>query len=154
MSLDIKSRKERLKEDKLNINLVPFIDILFTILIFVIVTSSFAGTADVSDSQQASDATGKPNVTDTSGNSEYYIFPVNGLQKVVVNGQDMSADIQDDSIAIHAKVIDEGNINVDNKAKTIYITTPAGFSPDKAVRNPSEQKSGWLIINQLFLSFF
>ena len=69
MSLDIKSRKERLKEDKLNINLVPFIDILFTILIFVIVTSSFAGTADVSDSQQASDATGKPNVTDTSGNS-------------------------------------------------------------------------------------
>ncbi|WP_288268831.1 biopolymer transporter ExbD [uncultured Methanobrevibacter sp.] len=146
MSLDIKSRKERLKEDKLNINLVPFIDILFTILIFVIVTSSFAGTADVSDSQQASDATGKPNVTDTSGNSEYYIFPVNGpvngLQKVVVNGQDMSADIQDDSIAIHAKVIDEGNINVDNKAKTIYITTPAGFSPDKAVRNPSEQKSG------------
>lgn len=141
MSLDIKSRKERLKDDKLNINLVPFIDILFTILIFVVVTSSFAS-ADVSDSSQASDATGKPNVTDTSGNSEYYVFPVSGLQKVIVNGQDMSSLIEDHSIAIHSKVIDEGNINVDNKAKTIYINAPAGMSPDQAVKNPKQGNSG------------
>ncbi|OWT32375.1 biopolymer transporter ExbD [Methanobrevibacter sp. 87.7] len=139
MSLDIKSRKERLKEDKININLVPFIDILFTILIFIVVTSSFASTAMDDSSQNNVSASGKPNVTDTSGNSEYYIFPVQGLHKVVVNGQDMSSYIKDDSIAIHSQVIDSGQINVDSKNKQILITTPPGMDPKKAVRSPSDK---------------
>ncbi|WP_461460840.1 ExbD/TolR family protein [Methanobrevibacter sp.] len=139
MSLDIKSRKEKLKEDDVNINLVPFIDILFTILIFIVVTSSFAGsTADV-DSTQTADATGKPNVTDTSGDSEYYIIPVDDLQHVVVNGHDMSNLIQDHAIAIHSKVMDEGQITVNNKNKAIEITTPPGMPPEQAVRNPKEK---------------
>ena len=139
MSLDIKSRKEKLKEDKVNINLVPFIDILFTILIFIVLTSSFAGTTADVDSTQAADATGKPNVTDTSGNSEYYIIPVNGLQHVIVNGKDMSSLIQDDAIAIHSKVIDEGQITVNNQEKSIEITTPMGMSPEQAVKNTKEE---------------
>lgn len=139
MSLDIKSRKERLKEDKVNINLVPFIDILFTILIFVVVTSSFAGTAMQDQSQNNVSALGKPNVTDTSGNSEYYIIPVQGLHKVTVNGQDMSSYIKDDSIAIHSQVIDSGQINVDSKNKEIIITVPNGMDPKKAVRSPSDK---------------
>lgn len=139
MSLDIKSRKDKLKEDDVNINLVPFIDILFTILIFIVVTSSFAGsTADV-DSTQTADATGKPNVTDTSGDSEYYIIPVDDLQHVVVNGHDMSNLIQDNAIAIHSKVMDEGQITVNNKEKAIEITTPPGMPPEQAVRNPKEK---------------
>lgn len=141
MSLDIKSRKEKLKEDDVNINLVPFIDILFTILIFIVVTSSFAGsTADV-DSTQTADATGKPNVTDTSGDSEYYIIPVDDLQHVVVNGHDMSNLIQDNAIAIHSKVIDEGQITVNNKEKAIEITTPPGMPPEQAVKNPKDKDS-------------
>ncbi len=139
MSLDIKSRKDKLKEDDVNINLVPFIDILFTILIFIVVTSSFAGsTADV-NSNQAADATGKPNVTDTSGDSEYYIIPVDDLQHVVVNGHDMSNLIQDNAIAIHSKVMDEGQITVNNKEKAIEITTPPGMPPEQAVKNPKEK---------------
>lgn len=141
MSLDIKSRKEKLKEDDVNINLVPFIDILFTILIFIVVTSSFAGsTADV-DSTQTADATGKPNVTDTSGDSEYYIIPVDDLQHVVVNGHDMSNLIQDNAIAIHSKVMDEGQITVNNKEKAIEITTPPGMPPEQAVKNPKDKDS-------------
>lgn len=139
MRLDVKSRRERLKEDKININLVPFIDILFTILIFVIVTSSFANTAvDQSQDNPADSATGKLNVTDTSGNREYYIIPVQGLSTVTVNGQDMSSYIQDDAIAIHSRVIDEGQINVDNKHKAIIITAPAGMNPNDAVRSPND----------------
>ncbi len=141
MSLDIKSRKEKLKEDDVNINLVPFIDILFTILIFIVVTSSFTGsTADV-DSTQTADATGKPNVTDTSGDSEYYIIPVDDLQHVVVNGHDMSNLIQDNAIAIHSKVMDEGQITVNNKEKAIEITTPPGMPPEQAVKNPKDKDS-------------
>ncbi|WP_295722871.1 biopolymer transporter ExbD [uncultured Methanobrevibacter sp.] len=139
MSLDIKSRKEKLKEDDVSINLVPFIDILFTILIFIVVTSSFAGSTADAHSTQAADATGKPNVTDTSGNSEYYIIPVNNLQHVVVNGHDMSNLIQDNAIAIQSKVMDEGQIIVNNKEKAIEITTPPGMPPEQAVKNPKDK---------------
>ena len=112
MSLDIKSRREKLKKDNVNINLVPFIDILFTILIFIVVTSSFAGTATDANSHQTSDA--------------------------IVNGKDMSYLIQDDAIAIHARVIDQGQITVNNKDKSIEITTPSGMSPNQAVRKPNQ----------------
>jgi biopolymer transport protein ExbD len=69
-------------------------------------------------------ATGKPNITDTTGNSEYYLLPVAGLEKVVVNGQDMSSLIRDHTIAVQTKVIDEGEISIKPKERTITITTP------------------------------
>ena len=43
MAIDVKSYKKRfLHDQKPNINLVPFIDILFTIMIFLVVTSNFS----------------------------------------------------------------------------------------------------------------
>ena len=133
MPLDIKSHKKKIQEEKPEFNLVPFIDILFTILIFVVVTSSFGATSmDAGDSGN----TGKPNMTDSSGNAEYYLMPVNNLQTVTVNGQDMSSLIKDHSIGIHSQVIDQGDIQIKTKDKSIIITTPAGMDINKAVRAP------------------
>ncbi|MCQ2964836.1 MAG: biopolymer transporter ExbD, partial [archaeon] len=41
MAIDIKSHRKELDDDEPEIKLVPFIDILFTLLIFLVVTSSF-----------------------------------------------------------------------------------------------------------------
>lgn len=68
MALDVRKHKKKFLEQKPSINLVPFIDILFTIMIFLVVTSNFSATgvqADVTD--QADDSGGKLNVTDVSG---------------------------------------------------------------------------------------
>ena len=113
--------------------MVPFIDILFTILIFLVLTSNFTA-SDVTDMAD-SDSTGKPNVTDTSGSAEYYIMPVANLHKVTVNGQDMSHLIKDSAIGVQAKVIDQGEIVI--KPGEIIITTPSGISPEVAVRSPN-----------------
>jgi biopolymer transport protein ExbD len=133
MALDIKSHKKKISQQKPSFNMVPFIDILFTILIFLVLTSNFTAT-DVQDIDDA-DSTGKPNVTDTSGAAEYYIMPVANLHTVTVNGQDMSNLIKDSAIAVQAKVIDQGEIVI--KPGKIIITTPAGISPDVAVRSPN-----------------
>lgn len=134
MSLDIERHKEKLKDTSPQFNLVPFIDILFTLLIFLVVTSSFSG-AGIQDA--ADGATGKPNITDTTGNSEYYLIPVAGLEKVIVNGQDMSPPlIKDHAIAVQTKVIDEGEISIKPKERSIIIVTPPGMSPEQAVRSP------------------
>ncbi len=133
MSLDIKRHKEKLKDTTPQFNLVPFIDILFTLLIFLVVTSSFSG-AGIQDTTDG--ATGKPNITDTSGNSEYYLIPVAGLEKVIVNGQDMSSLIKDHAIAVQTKVIDEGEISIKPKDRSITIITPPGMTPEQAVRSP------------------
>ncbi|MDR1721539.1 MAG: biopolymer transporter ExbD [Methanobrevibacter sp.] len=132
MAIDVKKHRKKIDESKPQFNLVPFIDILFTILIFLVVTSSFATVADVNDN-----GGGKPNVTDSSGNSQYYMFPVAGLQKVIVNGQDMSSYIRDNAIGIHARVIDEGEIVIKAEEKTIIITTPPGMSVYEAVSTPT-----------------
>ena len=134
MAIDVKSYKKRfLQDQKPNINLVPFIDILFTIMIFLVVTSNFSA-VDMSNHATDSGATGKPNVTDVSGNAEYYIVPVANLHKVTVNGVDRSDAISGGAVGVQAKVIDEGQISI--KPGEIIITTPNGISPDKAVQRP------------------
>ena len=132
MTIDVKSYKEKVLNRKPAINLVPLIDILFTIMIFLVVTSNFSAT-DMSADDASS--TGKPNVTDVSGDAEYYIMPVANLHKVVVDGKDMSNLISNNAIAVKANVIDEGQIQI--KPGEIIITTPAGVSPEEAVRSPN-----------------
>ena len=135
MALDIKSHKQRVSEKNPAFNLVPFIDILFTILIFIILTSNLADpTTEVSDIEDA-EGTGKPNVTDTSGSAEYYIVPLSNFEKVIVNGQDMSHLIKNNAIGVQARVMDEGQMVI--KPGEIIITTPPGISPDVAVKSPS-----------------
>ena len=134
MAIDVKSYKKRFLEDqKPNINLVPFIDILFTIMIFLVVTSNFSAVDAPMDATD-SGATGKPNVTDTSGNAEYYIVPVANLHKVTVNGVDRSDAISGGAVGVQAKVMDEGQISI--KPGEIIINTPNGISPDQAVQRP------------------
>ena len=119
MSIDVKSYKKRfLDNQKPNINLVPFIDILFTIMIFLVVTSNFSAVDAPMDATD-SGATGKPNVTDTSGNAEYYIVP---------------DAISGGAVGVQAKVMDEGQISI--KPGEIIINTPNGISPDQAVQRP------------------
>ena len=136
MAIDVRAYKKKVLNQKPSINLVPFIDILFTILIFLVVTSNFSATdvqADTADDIE--DTGGKPNVTDVSGDQEYYIVPVANLHKVTVNGVDKSDLISNNAIGVHAKVMDEGQISI--KPGEIDITTPEGFSPDEAVRRPN-----------------
>ena len=136
MAIDVRKHKKKVVNQKPTINLVPFIDILFTIMIFLVVTSNFSATdVQTDDSNTASDATGKPNVTDVSGDQEYYIVPVANLQKVTVNGIDKSDLISGSAIGVQARVMDEGQIII--KPGEIIITTPAGVSPDKAVQRPN-----------------
>ena len=65
MAIDVRKHKKKFLDQKPRINLVPFIDILFTIMIFLVVTSNFSATdvqADTAD--DVDQGTGKPNVTD------------------------------------------------------------------------------------------
>ena len=135
MAIDIKSHKKQLDDDEPEIKLVPFIDILFTLLIFLVVTSSF-GSAAMDDNGSG---TGKPNMTDTSGDAEYYLLPVAGLQKVIVNGQDMSSQIRGNAIGVHANVLDQGEIQIKTQEHTIIITTPPGMTPQEAVCAPNSK---------------
>ena len=131
--MDIKRHRKQVKDTKPEFNLVPFIDILFTLLIFVVVTSSFntAGTDAVSEG-----GTGKPDIIDISGDYGYYLLPVAGLEKVIVNGHDMSSFIRNNAIAIQVNVIDKGEINIKPKYKSVIITTPPGMNPEQAVCSP------------------
>ena len=135
MAIDVRKHKKKVLDQKPSINLVPFIDILFTIMIFLVVTSNFSATdVQTDDSTVADDSTGKPNVTDVSGDAEYYIMPVANLHKVVVNGQDRSDAIAGSAVGVQAKVIDGGQIQI--KPGEIIITTPAGVSVEDAVKRP------------------
>ena len=134
MTLDIKRHRDKMKGTKPEFNLIPFIDILFTLLIFLVASSSF-NAANVDDATDG--GTGKPNITDTLGDSEYYLIPVAGLEKVIVNGQDMSSLVRNHAIAVQTRVIDEGEINIKPKEKVVIITTPSGMSPEQAVRSPN-----------------
>ena len=92
MAIDVKKHKKKFLDQKPNINLVPFIDILFTIMIFLVVTSNFSAMEMQADDATAQDTgTGKPNATDISGDQEYYVVPVANLHKVTVNGQELQA---------------------------------------------------------------
>lgn len=129
MAIDTQNYRRKLRSRQARVNLVPLIDVIFTILIFLMVTSSFQAVSDTSTS-------GKPQVSQSSGSSEYYLIPVAGLKKVTVNGVDMSKDIRNSAIAVHTRVIDEGEIIIKPKDGSIIITAPAGMSPDKAVSIP------------------
>ena len=135
MAIDVKKHKKKLLDQKPNINLVPFIDILFTIMIFLVVTSNFSADVQTDDASVTDGATGKPNVTDVSGDAEYYIMPVANLHKVTVNGQDRSDAIAGGAVGVLAKVIDNGQIQI--KPGEIIITTPPGVSVQDAVKRPA-----------------
>ncbi len=135
MAIDVRKHKKKFLDQKPSINLVPFIDILFTIMIFLVVTSNFSATdvqADTAD--DVDQGTGKPNVTDVSGDQEYYVMPVANLHKVTVNGQDRSDTIADSAVGVQARVIDEGQVTI--KPGEIVIQTPPGISVDQAVQRP------------------
>ena len=132
MSLDTEKYKNRLKKNKAQVNLVPLIDVIFTILIFLMVTSSFQAAAT-----STSSSSGKPEVSQSPGTSVYYLIPVAGLKTVTVNGVDMSKDIRNGEIAVHTNVIDNGEIVIKSKDGEIDITTPAGMTPDEAVKVPN-----------------
>ena len=135
MAIDVKKHKKKIIDQKPSINLVPFIDILFTIMIFLVVTSNFSATdVQTDDSTAADDASGKPNVTDVSGDAQYYVMPVANLHKVVVNGQDRSDAISGSAVGVQANVIDGGQIQI--KPGEIVINTPPGVSVQDAVRRP------------------
>ena len=123
-----------MNQDQPEIKLVPFIDILFTLLIFLVVTSTF-GAAAV-DSNDDGTGTGKPNMTDTTGDAEYYLIPVAGLQKVTVNGIDMSSEIKGNAIGVHARVLDQGDVQIKTSEHAIIIQTPVGMNPYEAVHSP------------------
>jgi biopolymer transport protein ExbD len=134
MAIDVKKHKKKLGQ-KPSINLVPFIDILFTIMIFLVVTSNFSATdvqADTADDLDG--ASGKPNVTDVSGDQEYYVMPVANLHKVTVNGQDRSDAIAGGAVGVKANVIDQGQVTI--KPGEIVIQTPPGVSVEEAVQRP------------------
>lgn len=135
MAIDVKKHKKKFLEQKPSINLVPFIDILFTIMIFLVVTSNFSATDVQTDTaDDIEDASGKPNVTDVSGDQEYYVMPVANLHKVTVNGQDRSDVISGSAVGVQAMVIDEGQVTI--KPGEIIIQTPPGVPADKAVQRP------------------
>lgn len=132
MALDTTKYRNKLQENNPRVNLVPLIDVIFTILIFLMVTSSFQAAADTSSSS------GKPEINQTSGPSDYYLIPVAGLKLVTVNGIDMSKDIKNGAIAVHTRVIDEGEIVIKAKEGAIVITAPSDMSPDQAVNIPQQ----------------
>ncbi len=132
MALDTSKYRNKLQENNPRVNLVPLIDVIFTILIFLMVTSSFQAAADTSSSS------GKPEINQTTGPSDYYLIPVSGLKLVTVNGIDMSKDIKNGAIAVHTRVIDEGEIVIKAKEGAIVITAPSGMSPDQAVNIPQQ----------------
>ena len=130
MAIDVNKYRNKLRNNNPRFNMVPFIDVIFTLLIFLMVTSSF-GVAG-----QTQSASGKPQLT--NGTSEYYLIPVAGLKTVTVNGQDMSSYIRNGAIAVHTDVIDGGEITIKPKDGEIIIATPPGFPVDKAVEAPSQ----------------
>lgn len=134
MAIDVRKHKKKVLDQKPSINLVPFIDILFTIMIFLVVTSNFSADVQTDDADVADDASGKPNVTDVSGDQEYYVVPVANLHKVTVNGQDRSDAIVGAAVGVQARVIDEGQVII--KPGEIVIEAPPGISVDQAVQRP------------------
>ena len=135
MAIDVRKHKKKFLDQKPRINLVPFIDILFTIMIFLVVTSNFSATdVQAYTADDVDQGTGKPNVTDVSGDQEYYVMPVANLHKVTVNGQDRSDTIAGSAVGVQARVIDEGQVTI--KPGEIVIQTPPGISVDQSVQRP------------------
>jgi biopolymer transport protein ExbD len=87
----------------------------------------------IPDDYSAEQVSAKP--TTATGDSEYYLLPLNGLKKVTVNGIDKSSEIRSGSIAVHTRVMDEGQIMMDSSTGTITINAPEDLI-DVAVKAP------------------
>ena len=133
MSIDTKRFKDRVEQQTPKINLVPLLDVIFTIMIFLLVMLSQTS-LDVPDNYTQDQVSAKP--TAASGTSDYYLLPLNGLHKVTVNGVDYSQDIRGGAIAVHTRVMDEGKIEMDASIGTIIIQSPPELQ-DIAVKPPN-----------------
>ena len=133
MSIDTKRFKDKIEHQTPNINLVPLLDVIFTIMIFLLVMLSQHPLDSNPENYTQDQISAKP--TSQSGDSEYYLLPLNGLKKVTVNGVDHSDDIRHGSIAVHTRVMDEGQIMMDSSTGTITITLPEDLV-DVAVKPP------------------
>ena len=69
MAIDTKHYRNNLRDNNPRVNLVPLIDVIFTILIFLMVTSSFQAVGQTS-------SPGKPEMGSNSGPLDYYLIPV------------------------------------------------------------------------------
>lgn len=132
MTIDTKRFKDKINQRTPNINLVPLLDVIFTIMIFLLVMISQQPSMDQNYTPEQISA--KP--TSQTGTSEYYLMPLNGLHKVTVNGVDKSEYIRSGAIAVHTRVMDEGQIVMDSNTGSITIKSPAELE-DIAVRAPS-----------------
>ena len=135
MPIDVERYKRKIRRANPRFNLVPCIDILFTLLIFLVVTSSFQGI-----NEGTSSSSGKPEPRETLGPSEYYLISVAGLKKVIVNNVDKSEYIKNSAIAVHTRVLDEGEITIRPREGLIIIQTHQGFPVNKAVNRNTQQK--------------
>ena len=121
MPIDTKHYKNKLRQQNPNINLVPLLDVIFTIMIFLLVVIS-QNPGEIPTDYTQNQISAKP--TSQTGDSEYYLLPLNGLRKVTVNGVDHSSDIRKGAIAVHTRVMDEGQITMDSSTGTITIVSP------------------------------
>ena len=137
MAIDTNRYKDRIEHQSPNINLVPLLDVIFTIVIFLLVMLS-QNPMDQPQNYTPDQISAKPN--SQSGNSDYYLLPLNGLHKVTVNGVDYSDDIRNGAVAVHTRVMDEGQITMDSSTGTITIQAPEDLQ-DIAVKAPSSSSS-------------
>ena len=72
MAIDTKQFKDKIKQQNPNINLVPLLDVIFTIMIFLLVVLSQTPTSDLTHYSQ-DQISAKP--TSSTGTSEYYLLP-------------------------------------------------------------------------------
>lgn len=135
MTIDTKRFKDKIEQRSPNINLVPLLDVIFTIMIFLLVMLSQHPTNDVQNYTQ-DQISAKP--TSQSGTSEYYLLPLNGLHKVTVNGVDRSDMIRNGAVAVHTRVMDEGQIVIDSSSGSITIKSPDDIA-DIAVKAPASE---------------
>lgn len=133
MSIDTKRFKDRVEQQTPKINLVPLLDVIFTIMIFLLVMISQTS-MEQPDNYTQDQVSAKP--TSASGTSDYYLLPINGLHRVTVNGVDYSNNIRGGAIAVHTRVMDEGKIEMDASSGTIVIQAPPDLQ-DIAVKTPS-----------------
>lgn len=133
MTIDTKRFKDKIEQRSPNINLVPLLDVIFTIMIFLLVMLSQHPTNDIQNYTQ-DQISAKP--TSQSGTSEYYLLPLNGLHKVTVNGVDRSDMIRNGAVAVHTRVMDEGQIVIDSSSGSITIKSPDDIA-DIAVKAPA-----------------
>lgn len=133
MPIDTKRFKNKIEQQTPNINLVPLLDVIFTIMIFLLVMLSQHPVDTAPENYTQDQISAKP--TSQGGTSEYYLLPLNGLHKVTVNGVDYSEDIRNGAIAVHTRVMDEGQIMMDSSTGTITINSPEDLQ-DIAVKPP------------------